>query len=125
MRKLKRAKRNQNANELFSASWHDQDIAKSHSASKHHLPVSVDEFSEGMANGISGSSNPDGLHHAGVPQLSTAKRSIEHEGPFQFVGFNASHEIRLASSQRLHERIERFLELRSQRRGPLFARVRR
>lgn len=41
-------------------------------------PVSLHELVERMTDRISGSANPDGFHHTGVSQLSTAETPIKH-----------------------------------------------
>ena len=88
-------------------------------ASADEEAVAFDELAEGVADGVSGAADADGLHHARVAQLAAAQVAIEEFGLLQFVGLDAAHEERLAGAERAHQRVQRALELGRQRRRPL------
>ena len=50
-------------------------------------PVALHELPEGVPDRVSGPPDPDGLHHAGVAQLTAAQLSVEQlkQTPFTFI----------------------------------------
>ena len=54
-----------------------------------------------------------------VPELSATKLSVEHHGLFKLVGFDASHEERVALSECVHQGLQRLFELAGKRRCSL------
>ena len=42
------------------------------------VPVPLHELLEGVPDGVARPPDPDGLHHAGVPQLATAELPVKH-----------------------------------------------
>lgn len=44
---------------------------------RHEDSVTVHELSEGVSDGVTGPSDPDGLHHAGVTKLTDTKLPVE------------------------------------------------
>lgn len=43
----------------------------------HEDPVTVHKLHEGVSDGVTGPSDPDGLHHAGVSQLTDTQLPVE------------------------------------------------
>ena len=104
--------------------------------------VPIDEISKQMSNRIAFPTDANRFHHAGISKLSADQRTIEilkirsnerpaekievgssHVRRFVLVRFDASNEERLAGGENIHQCVERFLELGSERRRT-FARVR-
>ncbi len=57
---------------------------------------------------------PDSLHHASVSELSCAQFAVKRQRLFELVGFDAPDKEWLASTQRLHERLQRLPELNAE-----------
>lgn len=45
--------------------------------SRHEDSVTVHKLNEGVSDGIAGPPDPDGLHHAGVSQLTDTQLSVK------------------------------------------------
>lgn len=44
---------------------------------RHEDSVTIHKLSKGVSDGVPGSPDPDGLHHAGVAQLTNAQLSVK------------------------------------------------
>lgn len=62
-------------------------------------------------------SPPDGLHHAGITQLSRAQLTVKGQGLLVLIGFDAAHKERLAETQSAHQSLQRPPELDAESRG--------
>ena len=71
--------------------------------------ISEQEVGKGPADWVPGAPDPDGLHHARVPELVHDHLWGEGVRNLRNVGLDATHKVRVGLSQRGHERVERFL----------------
>ena len=57
------------------------------------MSVSLDKLLEGVSDWISGSPDPDGFHHTGIPQLTATQLPVKHlktlSKTIQFMKWNA------------------------------------
>ena len=67
-------------------------------ASGDEEPVSVDKLFEGVADGVAGPPDTDGLHHPRVPELAATQLAVEHHRLLVLVGLDAAHEERVAQA---------------------------
>jgi len=80
-------------------------------ASVNEEAVALHKFAEGVTDWVSSSTDPDGLHHSGIAELSATQFPIEYFGFLQLIGFDAADEKGLAGAQSAHQGVEGLFEL--------------
>ena len=73
--------------------------------------VSLNKLLKRMTDRVTGSTNPNRLHHASVAQLSGTKFTVKGQRLLELVWFDATNEERLTLAESFHQGIERSLEL--------------